>query len=127
MMLKLMVVDDEIEICDFLKSFFRDRKFEVTSAGNGDEALLLMENEKPHIVILDLKMPVMGGMEMMKMLFEKSINTCIIVVSSISDDIEIEQAKNLGAKLYLTKPILLEDLEQTVNEMAVDIRSRLNI
>ena len=53
---KLMVVDDEIDICNFVKSFFEMRGFKVTTALNGDEAMSKLLQDRPDIVILDVKM-----------------------------------------------------------------------
>ena len=65
-MIRLLVVDDEADICEFVRNFFKERDFEVFMAYNGKEALGLVETIDPHIVLLDLKMPVMDGMETLR-------------------------------------------------------------
>ena len=56
-MVKILIVDDERDVCDFVKNFFEERGFEVLTASNGKEALPIAEKEEPLIVLLDIRMP----------------------------------------------------------------------
>ncbi|HNX91378.1 MAG TPA: response regulator [Candidatus Omnitrophota bacterium] len=120
-MVKLMVVDDEIEICDFVKIFFQERNFEVFAAYNGKEALALIETRSPDIILLDLKMPVMDGMQTLKALQNLKRHNKVIMVTAVEDSEKIEEAKKFGAVEYITKPLQLEQLENTVLSLAVNI------
>ena len=65
-MKRLMVVDDESEICDFLKLFFEDRRFQVTTAFSGIKALEVLEQVNPHVVLMDIHMPGMDGISALR-------------------------------------------------------------
>ena len=63
---KLLIVDDEIEICEFLKSFFEDRDFKVAVANDGTRALEQVALFQPEVVLLDIQMPGMDGLQTLK-------------------------------------------------------------
>ncbi len=121
-MLRLLVVDDEIDTCDFMGNFFKERDFDVFAAYNGKEALRLVESINPDIILLDLKMPVMDGMEALRRIREKDDAVKIIVVTAVADEEKVEEAKAHGVTDYITKPLLLERLERSVRMAAEQIR-----
>lgn len=121
-MVKMMIVDDETEICDFVKSFFLERNFQVITANNGSEALRLIESKAPHIVLLDLLMPVMDGMAMLQTLWERRIKSRVILITAVEDREKMAEAKRYGAAAYMTKPILLEELERNVAKLAEECK-----
>ena len=123
-MVSLLVVDDEADICDFVKGFFGERDFEVLVAYNGREALRAVKEKDPDIVLLDVKMPVMGGMETLKEMQKlKGIHSKVIMVTAVEDIKKAEEAKRHGALAYINKPLLLEQLERTVLTVAEQIRA----
>jgi DNA-binding NtrC family response regulator len=123
-MVRLLVVDDEADICDFVKSFFGERDFEVLVAYNGREALRAMREKKPDIILLDVKMPIMGGMEVLKEIQKLAgIRPKVIMVTAVEDIEKAEEAKRQGAVAYINKPLLLEQLERTVLTVAEQIRT----
>ncbi len=115
-MRKLLVVDDETEICDFLKSFFEEREFEVQTANSGLEALSTVQSGNPQIVLLDVHMPGMDGMSVLKQIKAKYPRVKVIMVTAIETQEKIEEAMRLGADNYITKPLSLEYLEKDVQE-----------
>jgi len=118
MMIKIVVVDDEVEICDFVKNFFKERNFEVFTAYNGEEALNLIEAENPEIILLDVKMPVMDGIEVLKEIRKRNKPGKVIMVTAVEDSEKAEEAKSHGAAGYITKPLSLEQLEHSVLSMS---------
>ena len=120
-MKKLLVVDDESEICDFLKSFFEERDFQVATARSGEEAILAVEKEKPHVVLLDIHMPGMDGMSTLRELKKKHPQLKVIMVTAIETRDKIEEAIRLGADNYITKPLSLEYLEKDVQEKIMQL------
>lgn len=115
-MTKMLVVDDEIEICDFLKTFFEDRSYKVLTALDGETALRVIEQEKPSIVLLDIKMPGLDGMEVLKRIKTFHPATKVIMVTAIETRDKIDEATRLGADNYITKPLSLEYLETDVKD-----------
>ena len=115
-MKKMLVVDDEIEICEFLKLFFQERDFDVRTAYSGEEALKITEKMKPDIILLDIHMPGMDGIATLKAVKQKHPDIKVIMVTALETNEKIEEAVRLGADNYITKPLSLEYLEKEVQE-----------
>ena len=111
---KLLVVDDETDICDFVKTFFKDRGFHVFTALSGEEALAIAKKERPDLVLLDIKMKGMDGLAALKHIKELDRSIKIIMVTALADQDKMHEAYKLGACDYITKPLILDYLEQTV-------------
>jgi len=112
---RLMVVDNEIDICNFVRSFFELRGFHVSTALNGDEAMSKLHKEKPDLVILDVMMRHEGeGLEYLPKIKKALPSAKVIIVTGVEDDKAIDSAKANGADDYITKPLVLEYLETTV-------------
>lgn len=116
MMTKMLVVDDEIEICDFLKTFFEERNYRVFTAMTGESAMRLVDQESPAIVLLDIKMPGIDGIEVLKRIKTFHPETKVIMVTAIETRDKIDEANRLGADNYITKPLSLEYLETDVKD-----------
>lgn len=114
--MKLLIVDDEVEICDFLKSFFEERNFEVKTASSGQSALTVAEQFKPNVMLLDIKMPGMDGIQVLAQVKKKYPRTKVIMVTALETRDKIEECLRLGADNYITKPLSLEYLENDVRE-----------
>ena len=111
---KLLVVDDENDICDFVRTFFKDRGFHVFTALNGEEALSIAKKERPDLVLLDIKMKGMDGLAALKHIKESDRSIKIIMVTALEDQDKMHEAYKLGACDYITKPLILDYLEQAV-------------
>lgn len=115
-MKQLLVVDDESEICDFLKAFFEEREFLVRTANSGQAALAEVEKLQPQIVLLDVHMPGMDGMSTLREIKKRYPLIKVIMVTALETREKIEEAMRLGADNYITKPLSLEYLEKDVRE-----------
>lgn len=113
---KLLIVDDEIEICEFLKSFFEDRDFKVAVAHEGAKALEQVDLFHPGVVLLDIQMPGMDGLQTLRKIKEKHPRVKVIMVTAVETQEKIEEAMRLGADNYITKPLSLEYLEKDVQD-----------
>lgn len=110
----ILVVDNERDICNFVKSFFEMRGFEVTYALNGDEAMAKLDID-PDLVMLDVKMRRdEEGLEYLPQIRKKLPKAKIIMITGVDDVETIRAAKDMGADDYITKPLMLEYLENTV-------------
>lgn len=115
-MYKILIVDDEEEICAFLAEFFRDCEYDVYTAFNGRDALLSVEREKPHVVLLDITMPGIDGLSVLRTIKERNPGIRVIMVTAVETEDKMTEAFKLGADNYITKPLSLEYLEQDVRE-----------
>lgn len=120
---KLLIVDDEVEICEFLKSFFEDRDFKVNVAHNGAQALDQVDLFQPEVVLLDIQMPGMDGLQTLKKIKELHPRVKVIMVTAVETQEKIEEAMRLGADNYITKPLSLEYLEKDVQDK-IDILAK---
>ncbi len=115
-MRKILVVDDEHEVCDFVRNFFEERGYQVMTALNGDEAIAITKKERPELVLLDIKMKGMDGIATLKHLKEMDKNQKVIMVTALEDQDKMDEACRLGACDYITKPLVLDYLEQAVEK-----------
>lgn len=108
---KIMVVDDEEDVRLFLQDFLTERDLDVNSAGSGEEALEKIEKFLPHIVLLDIMMPGMDGLECLEKIKKKYPQTTVIMITALKDENRIARATKLGAHNYIVKPFSLNYLE----------------
>lgn len=115
-MAKLLIVDDEEDVREFAAHFFRRRKIDVLTASGGEEALKVIDKEKPKLVLLDIKMSGMDGFETLKRIKEKdsSINVIMVTGKKPEEEESFKRCSELGATHYIHKPLELEELESVV-------------
>jgi two-component system KDP operon response regulator KdpE len=106
---RVLVAEDELELRAFICRNLRARDFTVLEASNGIEALMLWEAEQPQLLILDIMMPRMDGLEVCRRIRETS-TVPIIVLTALDDERDKVHALDLGADDYLTKPFGVEEL-----------------
>ena len=106
---KILVVDDEKSLREFMRRNLEVRGYTVYSAGNGLEALAVFSREFVDLVIMDVMMPHMDGLETIRRMRESSM-VPIIVLSALGEEQDKIRALNLGADDYLTKPFGVGEL-----------------
>ncbi|GFP74736.1 response regulator transcription factor [Clostridium fungisolvens] len=113
---RILVVDDHLIVREGLKLIFEtEENYEVVGeAENGDKALILIEELKPDVVLMDLNMPKRSGLEAIRILKEKNNPVPIIILTTFNDDKLIRDGLFLGAKGYLLKDSTREELIRTV-------------
>ena len=111
---KLLVVDDEIDVREFARNFFKRRKLDVFIAGSGQEALKVIEEEKPDLILLDVRLGEMDGIEVLSRIRESGNTTPVIMVTGVKEQETVDRAKELGVVDYIHKPLILEELEKVV-------------
>ncbi len=109
---KILVVDDEDDVRMFLEDFLSERDLLVETASNGDEALRKAAVFHPDVVLLDVMMPGIDGMECLQKLKEKYPKISVIMLTALKDETRMEKAKKLGAYDYIVKPFSLDYLEK---------------
>lgn len=113
-MSKLLIVDDEIDVREFAKRFFVRRGIEVSTAGGGAEALRMIGENRPDLVLLDIQMEGISGIEALRTLRDNRDDIKVIMVTGAEDPEVINEANRLGVRGYIHKPLVLEDLEKIV-------------
>jgi len=110
--IKILVVDDEPGVVELLYRFLTSRGCEVSIAKSGEEALKLLRKEAPDITVLDLKMPGMGGLEVLETIREAHLDAGKVwAVSGYATDSEAREALRCGAADFINKPLDLKYLE----------------
>ncbi|MCL2416522.1 MAG: response regulator transcription factor [Bacteroidales bacterium] len=104
---KILLVDDEPDILEFLKYNLEKAEFEVVTANNGKEAIALAEKTNPDLIVLDVMMPEMDGVEACQELrqIEKLAQTLIVFLTARGEDYSQIAGFGAGADDYITKPI----------------------
>ena len=111
---KILTVDDELGIDSFFYEFFTARNYEVFNARSGKDALEIVKNENPRVVLLDINMKGMDGIEVLKRIKEIDKNIVVIMVTGMKDEDLRKRSLDMGADDYMTKPISLEYLDKIV-------------
>ena len=111
---KILVVDDEPAVLDYLKEFLEGKGYVVTTASSGPEALKVVESKRPHLVLLDILMPGMNGLEALPRILEIDPTIGVIMLTAIDDYKVVKEAVGKGAYDYITKPINFDYLELSI-------------
>ena len=102
-MKKIMIVEDDDNIRELLEMYFSKAGFEIIQAADGKTALDLFESEKPHIIILDLMLPIIDGITVAKEI-KKSANIPILMLTAKAEESDRIKGLEIGADDYVTKP-----------------------
>ncbi len=111
---KLLIVDDEIDVREFAKNFFKRRKIDVETSESGEDALVKLTSFKPDLIILDVRMGGMDGINVLKKMRETGDKTDVIMVTGVKEDETMIKANELGVIGYIHKPLILDELEKVV-------------
>ncbi|HOW87089.1 MAG TPA: response regulator [Candidatus Omnitrophota bacterium] len=117
--IKLLCVDDEAEIIEFLGDYFSDKGYESYTADSGEKALEILREYNPNIVLLDVRLSSGGmrdGVQVLQEIKKYNPEIKVIMVTAVVDQPVIDKAKELGASDYITKPLNLEYLDTVVME-----------
>lgn len=101
--MKILLVEDDVEISEMLENYLKKENYEVVCAFDGKDACQKFDNDSYSIVLLDLMIPVINGMDVMQYIREKS-TVPIIIVSAKDTDVDKTLGLGLGADDYITKP-----------------------
>ncbi|MCD6459445.1 sigma-54-dependent Fis family transcriptional regulator, partial [bacterium] len=118
---KILIVDDEKNTRQGIARFLKSKNFGCELADNGNTALEILSDSHIDIVLTDLRMPAMGGMELIKKIKEISKDIIVIVLTAYGSVQTAVEALKLGADDFLTKPINLEKLYITINRITENI------
>jgi DNA-binding response OmpR family regulator len=111
---RVLVVDDEPDAVELLQEFLATKGYEVCTAGDGEEALQQVKEQRPHLILLDVRMPKMNGLEVLRRVREIDREVGIIMVTAVNEEETGREALKLGAFDYITKPLDLKYLERSL-------------
>ncbi|MCL6478788.1 MAG: response regulator [Peptococcaceae bacterium] len=116
----LLIVDDQQGVRRLLYEAFSDEGYQVRIAAGGQEALKLICQEMPDIVLLDIKMPGMNGLETLAELRKTDPDVPVLMMTAYGDLEMVSRAKKLGVRHYITKPFDLNEVRLLVKALLVN-------
>jgi CheY-like chemotaxis protein len=111
----ILIVEDEVLLCETLEQLLSFSGFKTLTAHNGKEALAVLEKNRVDLILSDIQMPVMGGIELLKNVKTKYPGVKLIFFSAFAD-LTRTQALDLGALELLPKPLRIENLVEKIHE-----------
>ena len=111
---KILIVDDEQVVCDLLQDELSDRGYLCTTALNGDEALKNLAKQEFDVILLDIRLPGMSGMEVLREIWLNHIKTATIMITAVNDVDTAVEAMKLGALDYIVKPFELDRVDASI-------------
>lgn len=117
---KLLIVDDQNGIRVLLVEVFNSEGYETFEASNGKLALDIVEKEDPDLVLLDMKIPGMDGLEILKRVKKIKPEIKVIMMTAYGELEMIKEARAMGALMHFTKPFDIDELRMVVNKQMMD-------
>jgi DNA-binding response OmpR family regulator len=113
---KLLIIDDEEDVREFAANFFRKRKIDVVTAARGEDAVAIIDTHNPDLILLDIKMDGIDGVETLKRIRQKGLSNKVIMVTGRKPEEggAFEECRQLGISDYIHKPLELDELESIV-------------
>lgn len=118
--IKVLIVDDESDMCWLLSRIFQDAGYELITALTGEEALTKVEKEEPELVILDVKLPDISGIEVLSTIKKVKSEIVVIMISAYGTEEMRKEAMRIGAYDFIDKPFNVEALLRTVRKAIVN-------
>jgi len=109
---KILVVDDEKEICEITRDYLEKKNYTCFCAYSGAEAMEFVHKEHPHLVLLDVRLGSCSGLEVLPKIKKFDHKIKVIMVSGLGDEETIKEAKSKGADDFLTKPFTIGFLSE---------------
>ena len=115
--MRLLIVEDEKGLCDTIAKSLRRSGYEADTCYDGREAVELLEVERYDLVVLDLNLPKMDGMEVLRFLRQTDEETKVLILSARSQIVDKVEGLDAGANDYLAKPFHLDELEARIRSL----------
>lgn len=121
---KILIVDDQNGIRVLLQEVFSSEGYDTYQASNGHLALDIVKNKQPDLVLLDMKIPGMDGLEILKHIRKIDTDIKVIMMTAYGELDMIKEAMELGALSHFTKPFDIDELRVAVNKLLENPDSR---
>jgi CheY-like chemotaxis protein len=117
---KVLVCDDEPVMRELIRASLADHGYDIAEAGNGDEALAMVRETRPDILIVDMKMPRRDGVEVVRELrLDPQLATLrIVMLTAMSGEADRRDAERIGVDEFVTKPFIPRELATVVERLA---------
>ncbi len=122
--MKILVVDDEEGAQELFNIILTDEGYDVSLASCADEALALLKNNTFNLVISDIKMPKMDGLQLLQEIRKTGYKTDVIMVTAYGEVESYLKAMSLGAAEYINKPIRIKELKRIVHKVLTEQKAR---
>jgi two-component system response regulator (stage 0 sporulation protein F) len=122
--MKILVVDDEEGARELFNTILTDEGYDVVLADSGEKALSLFKSTQFHLVITDIKMPLMNGLQLLQEIRKIGSKTDVIMVTAYGEVESYLKAMSLGAVEYINKPIRIKELKRIVNKILTERKTR---
>jgi len=122
--MKILVVDDEEGARELFHTILTDEGYEVTLANDGAEALTHFKTLPFDLVVTDIKMPVMDGLQLLQEIRKTGSRADVIMVTAYGEVESYLKAMSLGAAEYINKPIRIKELKRIVNKVLTERKAR---
>lgn len=122
--MKILIVEDDYASRLFLESLLESNNYDFRSAENGIEGLNVFDEYKPDIVLTDIKMPIMDGLELLEAIRDKNSDAIVVIITAFGTENYAIQALHLGANNYLKKPVSSQELLRLLKKYKVIISGR---
>ena len=124
--MKILLVEDDNSSRLYLENLLEINNYEFRSAVNGIDGLNILEEYNPDIVITDIQMPIMDGLELLEAIRDKKSNTIVIITTAYGNENYAIQALHLGANNYLKKPVTSYDLIPLLKKYKAILKSKFS-
>ena len=114
---RILIVDDEPAVCEVLQRYVADEPWTTETAGDGREALALLCNRHFDVVVVDLVMPNLNGMDLLNSIQQRGIRTDVVILTGYGDVETAVQAMKMGAREFLEKPITQPEFVGTIRRL----------
>jgi len=114
---RILIVDDEDDLRELLSHVLSTQGYEIQSAANGEEAISTLQEEKFDMALLDIQMPKINGIQVLQFINEHTPSTRVIMLTGYADLKNAMEAKEFGARDFISKPYKLDDILSTIQRV----------
>ncbi len=119
-MARILLADDDRLLANMLQYQLRQHSYEVHWVQDGAEALELLVAEDWDLLLMDVMMPVYDGFQVLRRLRQQGIELPVVMITARIRERDVERARNLGASAYMPKPLHMEEVLNTVQQLVED-------
>lgn len=130
--LKIMVVDDDKDVCEYLRQLLKEEGFKVKATTDSTQVIGLLKKDRYHLILLDLKMPKLGGLELMRQIRKMDSDIIVIILTAYPSVESAVETMKQDAFDYLQKPFKVEELREVITNavrakgLLTNLEERLN-